>query len=61
MWEYKRLDISYKSGNDLDEQIKKLGENNWEIIYYYEVPTEKFERTQRVKILAKRPKMKDEH
>jgi len=56
MWEYKRLDFSYKTVFELDNQIKKLGEDDWEIISYYDVPTEKLENRQRVKILAKRHK-----
>ena len=56
MWEYKRFDFSYKSVFDLDEELKKIGNDNWEIIIYDEPITEKYERIQTVKILAKRHK-----
>lgn len=56
MWEYKRVSITYKSHIDLDEELQKLGDNDWEIIYYYEIPNDKYEIRREVDILAKRPK-----
>lgn len=56
MWEYKRTTITYKSFYELEDQLQKLGNDNWEIIYYYEVPKEKYETRSEVEILAKRTK-----
>lgn len=56
MWEYNLLDFSYKIHSDLEEKLQQLGDDNWEIITYFEVIKEKYDRIQRVKILAKRPK-----
>jgi hypothetical protein len=56
MWEYRRLDFSYKTITDLEEKLQKLGDENWDIIVYTEIPQEKYDRSQRIKILGKRPK-----
>ena len=54
MWEYKRIDISYKISIDLDEELNNLGKDGWEIIKYEEIPTERYDKRKRVKILAKK-------
>jgi hypothetical protein len=59
MWEYKRIDITYKSHSELEEELNKLGDDNWEVIYYFEVPTEKYETRREVEILIKRPKINE--
>lgn len=48
MWEYKRIDFKFKNINDLHSILKKIGDDNWEIIFYQENLNE-------IKILAKRP------
>jgi len=56
MWEYKRTYITYKSNSELEEKLNELGNENWDVIYYFEVPSEKYEVRRDVEILAKRPK-----
>ena len=57
MWDYKRTNITYRSNIELEEELKKLGDNSWEIIYYFEVPTEKYESKRTVEIISKKPKI----
>lgn len=57
MWEYKRVDFKYKNTYELDNLIQTLGNENWEIISYIDVPVDAFEKFLRVKILAKRLKI----
>jgi len=56
MWEYIRTDIKYKTIIDLNQQLKELGDDNWEIISYKETENIKYDRTHIAKIFAKRPK-----
>ena len=40
MWEYKRVDIKYKVGSEVDTTLNKYGEDGWEIVKFEEVKTE---------------------
>ncbi len=61
MWEYIKTTIDYKNYEELEKELNDLGNDNWEIIHYYEVPCEKYEIKREVEILAKRPKIVNEN
>ena len=56
MWEYNRLDLSLHLIKDINEELNKLGEQDWEIVYYREDKPEKFGAPYKIKILLKRRK-----
>ena len=37
MWEYKRVEHKFKSNLEIELELKKEGNDGWEIIYYDEV------------------------
>jgi len=56
MWEYKRQEIKFKTISELINELNKEGEDDWEIIYYEEHISEKYDNKNTVKILYKRKK-----
>ena len=56
MWEYLKTEIKYQNKYQLDDELKKLGDDNWEIILYKEKDNKNFSPTNIVDILAKRKK-----
>jgi len=59
MWEYYKTLILYEDHKDLTDQLNKLGSDNWEIIYYKELPKQQFALRSQVEILLKRPNIID--
>jgi hypothetical protein len=42
MWEYKRSNIKFRLYTELNDELNKEGNNNWEVIYYLEEKAEKY-------------------
>lgn len=41
MWEYKRTELKFRTYAELNEELRRLGTDGWEIIYYKENEFEK--------------------
>lgn len=59
MWEYKRLEFRFHMFKELDEELNKIGEQDWEITYYHEEKPEKFGCKYKAILLLKRRKNGD--
>jgi len=56
MWEYDRFTFKYNIMKDLIDKLNKLGEDNWEIIYYKEEKPPNFGEKWICTVLVKRLK-----
>jgi len=56
MWEYNRVEIKFKFAKELIDNLNKLGEENWDIIYYNETKPPKFGDDWIAIVLTKRKK-----
>lgn len=55
--EYKFLELKIKDRNLLTEELNQLGLNGWDVIYYGEIPPDKFGKEWKITILLKRQKI----
>ena len=54
MWEYDRIVIKVHNYSQIKTKLDELGNDNWEVIYYFEEKQEKFEAEFKVIVLVKR-------
>ena len=56
MWEYNKFTFNHCSESDLLNELNKIGEDNWEIIFYHEEKPPMFDGKWISTVLVKRLK-----
>lgn len=59
MWEYDRIEFSFKKTSELKSKLNELGCNNWEIISYNETSPSEYGKESKSIIMVKRLIKKD--
>lgn len=56
MWEYNKVNLSYKSSKELIQQLNEYGKDGWEVIHYSERTSDKLGTSNKAIVLMKRLK-----
>jgi|JFJP01.1.fsa_nt_gi hypothetical protein len=54
MWEYNRFEFRFRNFPDLNTELKRLGKEGWEVIYYNETESTKLNGEYKASMLIKR-------